>query len=216
VRGHEHEHEGRIGRHRGIVLPSLAALPFVAAAPSRGRALALACRLLSSTERKGELMTTDSKLSSQTVWLFAFGSIAAGIATSYAMSGLGQKVTAAVYFAIVAIGGFLSTYLTRARVRGAVLAFLTAAAVAGVAYFFLVDHVFRTVTTVAGDAVSAGAAHEQAAEAGAEMGRTFGIFIGAMVFLETIIAGIGGAVAGAKTRGKGGFAALGAAARSAR
>ena len=46
-------------------------------------------------------MTTQTKLSPHTTWLFAFGSIAAGIISSYALSGLGQKVTAAVDFAIV-------------------------------------------------------------------------------------------------------------------
>ena len=52
-------------------------------------------------------MTTETnKLSAHTTWLFAFGSIATGIAASYALTGLGTKVTAAVYFAIVAIGMF--------------------------------------------------------------------------------------------------------------
>ncbi|HEY5945381.1 MAG TPA: hypothetical protein VIV40_07815 [Kofleriaceae bacterium] len=162
------------------------------------------------------MTTTDTKLSAHTTWLFALGSIAAGIGASYALNGLGTKVTAAVYFAIVAIGGFASTYMTRARVRGAVLAFLSAAALAGVAYYFLVSHIFETTTTVMTDAVSGGAAHAQGAEAGAAMGKTFGIFIAAMVFLETIVAGIGGAVAGAKVRGQGGLAALGAMAKSAR
>ena len=159
---------------------------------------------------------SDSKLSSHTVWLFAFGSVAAGIATSYALSGLGQKVTAAVYFALVAIGGFGATYLTRARVRGAVLAFLVAAACAGAAYFTLVDHLFHSATTVLADAASGGAAHAQGDAAGAVMGRTMGVFVAVLVFLETIVAGIGGAVAGGKARGQGGLAALAAAARASR
>ena len=160
--------------------------------------------------------TESNKLSAHTTWLFAFGSIAAGIAASYALSGLGTKVTAAVYFAIIAIGGFASTYMTRARVRGAVLAFFTGAAVAAIAYFFLVSSIFETTTTVMTDTVSGGAATSEGAKAGAAMGRTFGIFVAVMVFLETIIAGIGGAVAGKKVRGQGGFAALGAMAKSAR
>jgi len=160
--------------------------------------------------------TTNSKLSPATTWLFAFGSIAAGIATSYALSGLGQKVTAAVYFAIVAIGGFASTYMTRARVRGAVLAFLTAATVAAISYFFLVDHLFKTATVVMSDAVSGGQAHEQGVAAGATFGKVFGVFVAVIVFLETTVAGIAGAVTGAKSRGETGLAALGAAARSAR
>ncbi len=159
--------------------------------------------------------TTQSKLSAHTTWLFAFGAIATGIAVSYALSGLGQKVTAAAYFAIVAVGGFLSTYLTRARTGGAILSFLVGAAVAGGAYYLLVDHLFSTATTVMSDAVSGGAAHEQGLQAGAQLGKTMGIFVAAIVFLETIVAGIGGAVAGVKTRGQTGFAAIGRAARAA-
>lgn len=158
-------------------------------------------------------MSNDTKLSPHTVWLFSFGAVAAGIATSYATSGLGQKVTAAVYFAIVAIGGFAATYLTKARVRGAVLAFLTAGAVAAIAYYFLISSVFSTATQVVADA---GGAHAQGAQAGAKLGNTLGIFVAVIVFLETIVAGIGGAIAGDKARGSGGLAALGAMARSAR
>ncbi len=162
-------------------------------------------------------MTTDTnKLSRHTAWLFAFGSIAAGIAASYALNGLGQKVTAAVYFAIVAIGGFTSTYMTQARVRGAVLTFITGAAVAGIAYYFLVSSLFTQATTVMADAASGGQATAEGAKAGAKMGNVFGIFVAAIVFLETIAAGIGGAIAGAKVRGQGGLAALGAMAKSAR
>jgi hypothetical protein len=160
--------------------------------------------------------TTDNKLSPHTTWLFALGSIAAGIGASYALNGLGTKVTAAVYFAIVAIGGFASTYMTRARVRGAVLSFLCAAAVAAVGYYFLVSNIFEHTTTVMTDAVSGGAATAEGAKAGAAMGKTFGIFVAVIVFLETIVAGIGGAVAGGKVRGQGGLTALGAMAKSAR
>lgn len=160
--------------------------------------------------------TSDTKLSQHTTWLFALGSIAAGIGASYALQGLGTKVTAAVYFAVVAIGGFLSTYLTRAKTGGAILSFLVGAAVAAGAYYLLVSHVTAQVTTAMGDMASSGQAHAQAATAGAQMGKTFGIFVAVIVFLETIVAGIGGAVAGSKSRGQGGLAALGAMAKSAR
>ncbi|MBA3540356.1 MAG: hypothetical protein H0T79_12140 [Deltaproteobacteria bacterium] len=95
------------------------------------------------------------------------------------------------------------------------LAFLTAAAIAAVAYFFLVDSLFRTATTVMTDAVSGGQAHAQGAAAGAIFGKTFGMFVAVIVFLETIIAGIGGAFAGSKARSGGSLAALGSLARSA-
>ena len=163
-----------------------------------------------------ENSTTKSKLSPHTIWLFAFGSIAAGIGASYALAGLGSKVTAALYFAIVAIGGFAGMYLSRAKFGGAVLAFFTVAAIAAVAYFFLVSTLFSSATVAVSDAASGGRAHAAGVEAGAVMGRTFGIFVAVIVFLETIVAGIGGAVAGAKSRGAGGFAALGAMAKSAR
>jgi hypothetical protein len=157
-----------------------------------------------------------SPLSPHTTWLFGFGSVAAGIGSSFALLGFGNKVTAAVYFGIIAIGGFLSTYLTRARVRGAVLAFLLDATAAAVAYFFLVDHIFRTATTVMADAASVGQAHAQGAQAGAVFGTAFGAFAAVIVFLETIVAGISGAVAGGKSRGAGGLAAFASAARAAR
>jgi hypothetical protein len=163
------------------------------------------------------IMTNETtKLSPHTTWLFAFGSIAAGIAVSYAASGLGQKVTAALYFAIVAIGGFASTYLTRARIRGALLAFTTGAAVAAAAYYLLVASITSNATTAMGDLASNGSGHAQAVEAGNQMGHIFGVFVAVIVFLESFVAGVVGAVAGAKSRGKGGLAALGAMAKSAR
>lgn len=159
---------------------------------------------------------TDTKLSPHTTWLFAIGSIAAGIAVSYALSGLGQKATAAIYFGIVAIGGFCSTYLTRAKTGGAILSFLAGGVVAAGSYYALVSHFVHAATTTMGDMASAGQAHAQAAQAGAQMGQTLGIFVAVIVFLETIVAGIGGAVAGAKSRGAGGLSALSAMAKSAR
>lgn len=151
---------------------------------------------------------SNQKLSSHTVWLFAIGSVTAGIGASYAASGLGQKVTAAIYFALVGIGGFASTYLTTARVRGAVAAFIATGALAAIAYFFLVSALVSTTTTVMSDAVSGGQAHAQGAQAGATFGKMFGIIVAAIVFIETIVAGIVGAVIGDKTRGQGGMAAL--------
>ena len=144
---------------------------------------------------------SNQKLSSHMVWLFALGSVGAGIGASYAASGLGQKAAAAVYFAVVAIGGFASTYLTHARVRGAVAAFLAVGAIAAVAYFMLVDQFFRTAAT----AVTTDA---QGAQAGATFGKFFGIVIGAVVFLETIVAGITGAVVGSKVKANGGLPAV--------
>ena len=157
----------------------------------------------------------ESKLSPHTTWLFAFGSIAAGIATSYALTGLGQKVTAAVYFGLVAIGGFLSTYLTRARVGGAILAFLTAGVVAAGGYYLLMSHLMGGATTAMADRVRL-----PSPRASGRCRRADGPYDGHLrrgdQFLETIVAGIGGAVAGWKSRSAGGLQALGAMAKSAR
>jgi hypothetical protein len=159
---------------------------------------------------------SENKLSPHMTWVFAFGSIAAGIAISYALSGLGQKVTAGVYFAIVALGGFASTYLTRAKIGGAIGTFLAGSAVAAVAYYLLVSYMFTTVTTVTTDVVSGGQAHAQGAAAGATMGHLFGVFVAVFVFLETAVGGIIGAVVGYKSRGKTGAAALASLGRATR
>jgi hypothetical protein len=158
---------------------------------------------------------SKQKLSGSMVWLFALGSVAAAIGASYATTGLGQKVSAAVYFAIVAIGGFGSTYLTKARVRAAVGAFLLTGAAAAIAYFFLVNHIVASTTVAMTDAVSGGQGHQAGVQAGATFGKFFGIIVAAVVFLETIVAGITGAVIGGKSRDKSGLAAVSAMTRAA-
>jgi hypothetical protein len=155
--------------------------------------------------------TSKSKLSPHTVWLFAIGSIAAALGVSYALSGMGQKVTAAVYFAIVAVGGFLSTYATRARVVSAILAFLLGAGAAAGGYWALIASLSHSVT----NAVTAGSTDAAAVHAGNQMANTLGIFVAVIVFLETFVAGCAGSVAGAKSRGQGGLAALASATRAA-
>jgi hypothetical protein len=166
-------------------------------------------------------MTTTSspstKLSPHTVWLFALGAVAAGIAITYFLPNLGQKVNAAIYFAIVAVGGFASTYLTRAKIGSAVVAFLLTAVVAAIGYYLLVKGLVSGATTTMTDTLSPTAeARTQGAQAANQMGSVFGIFVAVIVFLETAVAGIGGAIAGGKARGQGGLAALGTMAKSAR
>jgi hypothetical protein len=142
--------------------------------------------------------TTTPKLSANLVWLFALAAVAAGIGSSFALAGLGQKVTAAIYFGVVAVGGFASTYLTRATITRAVFAFLGVALVAAIAYFFLIDYIFRTATTTMTDAMSGGAAHAEGAKAGSVFGNVFGVFAAVIVFLETGVAGVVGIIAGRK------------------
>lgn len=160
----------------------------------------------------------NDKLSPATVWLFSFGSIALGIGSSYALSGVGQKAAAAAYFAVVAIGAFASTYLTRARLGAAIGAFLVAGLVAAACYFKLVDSIFHDATVQMTDAVSGNdaVAHENAHQAGSFIGKFFGIFVAICVFLETLVASLAGTIAGWRSRGQGGFLALASAARAAR
>lgn len=162
--------------------------------------------------------TTESKkLSPGTSWLFALGSVGAAVAITFALSGLGQKANAAIYFAIVAAGGFASTYLTRAKLGSAILGFLASAAIAAVAYYFLVGHIVAAATSMTVDVAALGdaKAHTAGQAAGGFFGAFFGIFVAIIVFLETLIAGIVGSVAGHRSRGQGGLAAVGALARSA-
>jgi lysylphosphatidylglycerol synthetase-like protein (DUF2156 family) len=149
--------------------------------------------------------SSSSKLAPSLTWLFAAGALILGVAAAYLLRGFSSKVTAGAYAAIVGAAGFASTYLTRARVRLAVLAFLTAAAVAAIAYFFLVSHIFNTVTTVMTDAVSGGQAHAEGVKAGSVFGTFFGIFAAIVAFIETAVAGIVGAVAGDKAKAAGGI-----------
>jgi len=141
-----------------------------------------------------------NKFDSRTVWLFAFGSVALGVAASFATQGLGPKVTSAVYAGIVGIAGFASTFSTRARTRGAVGAFLVAALLAAIGCYALVSYVFSTVTSQATDLVSNGQAHEAGVQAGTLFGRFFGAFAAVVAFLETSIIGIAAAVAGSRAK----------------
>lgn len=141
-----------------------------------------------------------NRFNKHTVWLFAFGAVALGVAAAYATAGMGPEVTSGVYAAIVGIAGFASMLTTRARVRGAVLAFLVAAIAAAGLYYLVVSTIMQDVTTAAADAVSGGAAHEQGKEAGTAFGRIFGAFAAAIAFLETWIVGIAGAVVGSKAK----------------
>jgi hypothetical protein len=156
----------------------------------------------------------SNKLSPNTIWLFAFGSIIAGIGVSYATMGLGQKVTAALYFAIVAAGGFLGMYLSSAKMRVAVLAFLLGSVVAAAGYYMLIKHMISATTSIVSDGL--GGDHSEGVKVGNALGGFMGLFTAIIVFLETIVAGIGGAFAGWKSRGKSGLAALGSFAKIAK
>jgi hypothetical protein len=136
----------------------------------------------------------------QMPWLFAFGAVALGLAVGFLTKDLNPKISAAIYAGIVGLAGFLSMYLTRAKLGTAVLAFFVAAAACAGLYYVLVSSIMSTATSVMTDAVSGGQAHEQGKEIGTTFGRFFGVFAAAIAFLETFIGGVIGAVAGRKLR----------------
>ncbi len=140
-------------------------------------------------------MSTNSKLSARSMWLFAFGGAAAGIAGSYATASHGMLVSTGVYFILVAIAAFLSTQRTQASAGGAIGAFLVTGVVAAIAYYMLIGHLFHG----AADSVT-GADHASAEQAGAVVGTAVGAIVAVVVFVETLVAGIIGALIGAKSR----------------
>lgn len=148
------------------------------------------------------MSSRPNALHPQTTWLFAFGAVAVGIGVGFLTRHMSPKISAAIYAAIVGAAGFGSIYLTRARLRDAVLAFFVAAAACAVLYYFVVSSLIGGATTTLTDAVSGGQQHEQAAKMGSVFGRFFGVFAAAVAFLETLVGGIVGAVWGNKLRGK--------------
>jgi hypothetical protein len=145
-------------------------------------------------------MSRPTALHPQTTWLFAFGAVVIGIGVGYLTRGLSPKISAGIYAAIVGLAGFGSMYLTRARLRTAVLAFFVAAVACAGLYYLVVSSVIGDTTTLMTDSMSGGQAHEQNAKIGTTFGRFFGIFAAAVAFLETLVGGVIGAIAGGKFR----------------
>ncbi len=137
-------------------------------------------------------------------WLFALAAIVLGVGAAFATKNMPPKIAAGVYAAIVAAAGFGAGFVTRARLRSTVGVFFVAAVIVGVGYYFLVSHIFSTaVTTMTDTTVALGgnaAAKANGAQAAGFMGKFFGIFAGIVGFLETLVIGIGGAVAGHKLK----------------
>lgn len=140
------------------------------------------------------------KLNGSLVWLFALGAILVAMGGAWVTADLGNKVSSAVYFGVFAVCGFLATFLTRARTRVGVAAFFLASAASGVIYYFLVSRVFSQAATTLATASGGGAA--QAHNAGMVLGSAVGLFAAGLIFLASLVAGIGGCVAGAKQRQK--------------
>ncbi|HPH64685.1 MAG TPA: hypothetical protein PLF40_03040 [Kofleriaceae bacterium] len=138
------------------------------------------------------------------IWLFALAAIVLGVGTAFATKNLPPKIAAGVYAAIVGAAGFGAGFATRAKLRSTVGVFLVAAVVVGVGYYFLVSHIFSTAVTTLTDTTTAmggdAAAKANGAHAAGVFGKFFGIFAGVVGFLETLIVGIGGAVAGNKLK----------------
>ncbi|HEY4180324.1 MAG TPA: hypothetical protein VGM90_25955 [Kofleriaceae bacterium] len=156
--------------------------------------------------------STSSKLSPGFAWLFALLSLVVGAGLSFAFKGLGSKAMGGAYFASLVVGGFLATYMTRAKTGGAVLAFLTLAGGAAAAYYLVIAKLFSTVAEAAPTAGSA--ADVAATKAFEAVGNGIGIFVAVIVFFATFIPGTIGASVGSSVRGKTGMEAAGAMAKS--
>lgn len=117
------------------------------------------------------------------VWLFALAAIALGIGGGYATAGLGIKVSSAVFLGTYALAGFMATYLTRAGTGLAVLAFVVASLATAGIYYALVSGM-------------------SSSSDGAQIGSFIGAFAAAVALVETLVAGIGGCVAGKRIRGQ--------------
>jgi hypothetical protein len=140
------------------------------------------------------------KLNAGMVWLFALGAILLAMGGAWATADLGTKVSSAVYFGVFAVCGFLGMFLTRSRTFVGVAAFFVAAAASGVIYYLLVSQVFAEATTTL--ATASGGEEGQAQAAGMALGSAVGLFAAGLTFLASLVAGIGGCVAGAKQRKK--------------
>jgi hypothetical protein len=132
------------------------------------------------------------------IWIFAVGAVALAIVGAWATSSLGTKISGATYFGVFAVAGFAATFLTRAKTGMGVVAFLVAALLSAGVYYYLVSAIFsgavETMSTASGADTAAAAA------AGTAMGSAMGIFTAIIMLLVSLVAGIGGILAGSKGR----------------
>ena len=138
---------------------------------------------------------TTQKLSANASWLFVLGSIVAGIGASYALAGSGLVASAGVYFVIVLVGSALATRKTLATAGSTIGRVLVLGIAASIAYFVLIHHAVHAAAVATTDVDAA-----SADKAGAVVGSAFGTVVAIATFVETLIAGIVGALIGARGR----------------
>ena len=147
-------------------------------------------------------MTTLKKIAGQyngaLVWVFAVGAVLVGLGASWATAGMSSKISAAIYFGVFSLAGFAALYLTRAKTVIGVLAFILAAVASGVFFHIIVSSMISEAVTVT--ATVAGGPADAGAAMGSTMGSIMGAFAGVIVGLETLIAGLGGVIVGARQR----------------
>ncbi|HEY4057915.1 MAG TPA: hypothetical protein VGM39_14975 [Kofleriaceae bacterium] len=150
--------------------------------------------------------STGPKLSPHLTWLFAIGAVLLGTG-AYMVLPHTSKVGGYAYFGIIALGGFLATFLTRAKTGGAVLSFLVASLGAAAGYYLVI----AKAASVAASTITTGSAADVAAAQHAVngLGSIMGGFVAVIVFLVTFVPGTIGASVGSAVRGKPG--AMGAA-----
>ena len=132
------------------------------------------------------------------VGLFAIVAVALAIGSGYATADMGQTVGLAIYFAIFAIAGFASSFATKAGKGMAILAMIAAALVTGACYYGIVSSTMAEATEALSTGV--GAEGDQAAEAGGILGTFMGVVVAVVAMGDALVAGIGGAIAGAKAK----------------
>ena len=123
--------------------------------------------------------------------LFAVVAIGAAIGLFHLTANMDQKIANALFFGTFGIAGFLSTFVTQAKTLVAALVFAAAAAATAAFYYVLIADIMGAVTTVAGAGDKAG-----------EVSSFFGTFGAVIIGVETLVAGVAGAIAGGKMRTK--------------
>lgn len=145
----------------------------------------------------------SNKLNSNLVWPIAFATAILGVAATYLTANLGTKVAAGACFAVFAIGGFLASFLTQAGKGKAIGAMVVASLITAVGYFVVIKMIVANAAD-ASAAASTASATTKAVASGAmnAVGSVMGVIISIAILADTMVAGIGGALVGAKSKRK--------------
>lgn len=130
--------------------------------------------------------------------LLGLVAVALAVGSGYATAGMGQTIGLAIFFAIFAAAGFAASFATKAGKGTAILVMIVAALITGGVYYGIVSSTMAEATETLSAGV--GAQGDEASEAGGIMGAFFGIVVAIVAMADALVAGIGGAIAGAKVK----------------